>query len=422
MRHARTDNTVLTFTRDTSGLVTMVFALTATLLMGMLALAVDLGNAFKKKSQVMAALDSAALAGARELAINNPPNGKVKQIAKSVFEANAEATGIDDAIIGQPEIDISREEGTVRATATVTSQSYFARFLQNGDVTFTSSAVATLPGNEVEVALALDFTGSMESIPAGDTKTKFEALRASAIAATDALYDTSPSDKGVRVAIVPWTTSVNVGSQIGAKVASDPTFTCVTNRESWSDRTDSLAGAGDFLSWDDAYCPGSAILPLQDKNGRSTVRSYLQTMATTPGATGGHLGAAWAWYLLSPKWSSVLPAASQPSAYGPRKQKIMVFISDGLFNYENVTGSETHSEASTDFSYEVFQDLCANMKAKAVKVFAVAVDITPGTRAETELKTCATSDAYFFNAEDAASLTVAFTKITDEIKHLRLSE
>jgi len=416
------DNTFHTFTRDTSGLVTMLFALTLTLLMSMLALAVDLGNAYKKKSQVMAALDSAALAGARELAINNPPDSQVMQIAKATFDANAAATHIADAVIGEPNIEISRAEGTVRATATVTSQSYFARFAQNGDVTFTTTAVATLPGNEVEVAFALDFTGSMESIPAGDTQTKFEALRASALTATDALYDTSPSDKGVRIAIVPWSTSVNVGGQIAATVASDPTITCVSDRGSWTDRTDALPGAGEFLSWHNANCPAGEIIPLQDKNGRSTVRGFLQSMTTTPRSTAGHLGAAWAWYLVSPNWSSVLPGQSQPSAYSPRKKKIVVFISDGLFNWELVTGAEPHSEESTDFSYEVFQDLCANMKAKAVKVFTVAVDITPGTRGEAELKTCATSDAYFFNAEDSAGLTVAFSKITDEIKHLRLSE
>jgi hypothetical protein len=80
---------------------------------------------------------------------------------------------------------------------------------------------------------------------------------------------------------------------------------------------------------------------------------------STGGSTAGHLGTAWAYYLLSPKWNSLFPAASAAGPYSdltvfnskgmPKLRKIAVLMTDGDYNINYCKGTEAqNSDQSPD--------------------------------------------------------------------------
>ncbi len=62
---------------------------------------------------------------------------------------------------------------------------------------------------------------------------------------------------------------------------------------------------------------------------RSSLSSQIDALSAG-GSTAGHIGLAWGWYLLSPNFSSILPAESQPADYEePDVLKVVILMTDG---------------------------------------------------------------------------------------------
>jgi hypothetical protein len=59
------------------------------------------------------------------------------------------------------------------------------------------------------------------------------------------------------------------------------------------------------------------------------------------GGTAGHLGTAWAWYMLSPNWGYLWQAQSQPKPYGAEKvNKYAILMMDGEYNTMYCNGAQ----------------------------------------------------------------------------------
>ncbi|HUS96099.1 MAG TPA: VWA domain-containing protein, partial [Hyphomicrobiaceae bacterium] len=161
-------------------------------------------------------------------------------------------------------------------------------------------------------------------------------------------------------------------------------------------------------------CPNAVIQPLSDDKAllKTTVDSYQPN-----GFTAGHLGTAWAWYVISPNWSSVWPTSAQPAGYNDGKTiKVAVLMTDGEYNThggKNGFGSLSNSAATAT---------CQSMKAQNIVVYTVGFKLTSGSTAETTLKTCASTQSKFFLAEDGNALKAAFKSIAEDITQLRLSK
>ncbi|MEQ1612919.1 MAG: VWA domain-containing protein, partial [Hyphomicrobiaceae bacterium] len=137
------------------------------------------------------------------------------------------------------------------------------------------------------------------------------------------------------------------------------------------------------------------------------------------GATAGHIGAAWGWYLLSPKWAAVLPSASAPVPYTDKTvTKHVIFLTDGIFNTSYKNGPATDDTTQMNESYAQFQSLCTNMKAQGITVYTVALDLLD-PRALTELATCGGANSY--TAADAVALKAVFQQIVSQLNHLRVA-
>ena len=149
------------------------------------------------------------------------------------------------------------------------------------------------------------------------------------------------------------------------------------------------------------------------------------------GSTSGALGTAWAWYMLSPDWSSIWTGESTPAPYadisakGPsgeqKLKKIAVLMTDGSYNTYRGWKDQPQKDVSDNAAA-----LCTNMKAKGIEVYAVAfkLDELPGkerSEAEKVMKACGSKPKNFYNTSDAEQLQQAFRDIALQISSLYLT-
>lgn len=150
------------------------------------------------------------------------------------------------------------------------------------------------------------------------------------------------------------------------------------------------------------------------------------------GATGGALGTAWAWYMLSPNWSNIWTGTSAPGSYGeltavsatgaPKLRKVAVLMSDGVYNtYRGWKDADKDAVSNNALA------ICSNMKAKGIEVFTVAFnldELSPSdrTRAEATLRGCGTDVSHFYDALDSDKLKTSFRDIAMKLSTLFLAK
>jgi Flp pilus assembly protein TadG len=147
------------------------------------------------------------------------------------------------------------------------------------------------------------------------------------------------------------------------------------------------------------------------------------------GSTAGQLGTAWAWYLLSPNWSSYFPTASAPGPYNdPKVRKIAVLMTDGDYNtqfwngiWDNASYTRHSQNASPNGGSQAQATaLCTAMKAKNIEVFTVGFQVSSNAR--TFLQSCATTTSHYYDATSGQALRMAFRDIALKISSLILSD
>jgi hypothetical protein len=214
--------------------------------------------------------------------------------------------------------------------------------------------------------------------------------------------------------------------------------TCVTERISANQYTD--AGPGTTLlghnypSTGNACPTGNVIVPLS--TNMTTLNASINALQAS-GSTGGHVGIAWGWYLLSPSFSSILSPASQPGNYQDDEVvKIAVLMTDGEYNSSYCNGvisgvtSTSGSGSRTDqincaapngHAFDQAERLCDEMKEEGVIVYTVGFDIVDDQRARDLVNGCATDQSHVVMASNGNELIAAFQAIGTAIGHLRLT-
>jgi hypothetical protein len=185
-------------------------------------------------------------------------------------------------------------------------------------------------------------------------------------------------------------------------------------------------------------CVVPEIVPLTiDKTKLHDVAAGLQAN----GSTAGHLGLAWAWYLVSPNFAYLWPNDSKPAAYdAPNVQKVVILMTDGAFNtvYCNGvvgTNSTSGSPGNNDRincpspNGDIFTQahaICDAMKtphgdAPPVIVYTVGFDIGDDENAKDIMADCATDAEHAYLANTGTDLREAFRAIGQNITALRVS-
>ncbi|MBI3438357.1 MAG: pilus assembly protein TadG [Proteobacteria bacterium] len=226
-------------------------------------------------------------------------------------------------------------------------------------------------------------------------------------------------------------------SQTGATRVFGVT-TCVSERTGANAFTDASPSASPFgmnysVGSDNPCASPNPIMPLTTNTNALNTRI---ASLTAGGSTAGHIGFAWGWYLVSPNFSYLWPAANQPAAYGaPSTMKIAVLMTDGVFNtsycngvISQLSGSGSGSTANHINCNSANGDsptqalaVCNAMKQQGVTVYTVGFDLQGDANAISLLTNCASNPQHFYNAATGADLQAAFQDIARQITQLRIS-
>ena len=150
---------------------------------------------------------------------------------------------------------------------------------------------------------------------------------------------------------------------------------------------------------------------------------------TTGGGTAGHVGTAWAYYMLSPEWSSIVPDGSEAVAYGtPKVKKIAILMTDGEYNYtydnKGIAVGNNNAGPSANGNSSSAQAIatCNQMKQDGIEVYTVGFDLGGNQTAINTLKVCASSNDKAYVAENGAALRLVFRDIAIKLTDLHLSK
>jgi Flp pilus assembly protein TadG len=407
------------FRRDADGSVAIIFALLITALFGICALAVDMARAYNVSSKVTTALDASALAGAKMLD-TGATDTEIKDHSRAFFDSHVKSLHIHATNLVNFAATIDRVNSTVTTKVDVAMGTTFGRMLGRDAINMNKSSTVNYKILDIELAMALDVTGSMGS------NGKMSEMKHAARDVVEIMMEDAPSENAVRIAVVPWSSSVNAGSLSSTVSGNASTDGCVVERTNSNAATDVAPMGADALRvtsypTSEAYlCPSESIMPLAGKSRKSDLRDKIQDMNAN-GGTAGHIGTAWGWYLVAPNWSSVLPVAARPAAYNKNKTiKAVLLMTDGEFNVSHANPGP-YTSAQIDESYNQFRALCTAMKDKDVMVYTVGFEITAGSRADTELKTCASAASNYFLATNGNELRKSFRAIANQLMSLRIS-
>lgn len=211
------------FWNDRRGNYALMTALAMIPLMGGLALAVDFSEMNRQKQATLAALDAAGLATARQI-VSGATEAQLVSYANGFFAANLGPVKPQDA---QLQVTLPSNQaggGTLKLSATLTYRPYFFPAFESligktaaggtTDIKFKAQTEIRLK-NTLEVALALDNSGSMDYLGSGSGQKRIDLLKAAAKQLVDTLALQATLirqvDKPVQFALVPFAASVNVG-------------------------------------------------------------------------------------------------------------------------------------------------------------------------------------------------------------------
>ena len=197
---------------------------------------------------------------------------------------------------------------------------------------------------------------------------------------------------------------------------SQPVTNCVSERTGVNSYTDVAPDHTDATTLfpaikDSGYCPSSRaqIVPLT--NDQDVLNAAIDNLPAS-GSTAGHLGVAWAWYLISPKWAAIFPD-NEPAEYQGNTKKVVILMSDGDFN-QKYGGPNAYAQTEA---------LCDNMKAEGIEIYTVGFKL-PNRDARDIMDYCATVpiEAHRFLTESTSELQTTYRQIGFSLKDLALSK
>jgi Flp pilus assembly protein TadG len=461
------------FRSDRSGNMSMLFAMMAVVLTLSVGAAVDIGRWLHARDQTSGAIDAAVLAGARYLQTNSSDQSGAVNAAKQFYAQNVTSRlpVTDDSVA----FAVTDSGAAMTSSGTAYIKTPFLQLANIDKLPLFPNAQAKAQskiGNK-EVALMLDVTGSMcgsQFVSTCTSGSKLDAMKAAATKMINIMLPDGQTNPSAKISIVPFTEDVrlpttaalNAARGAGLKnckrllngtnknncttaVAGSTDYylaPCAVERSGTNKYTDVGPSSGNYVMghYTDntsgsgankvGTCTipaGSEIMPLS--NDKTSLLAKINGLVAG-GGTAGHLGTTWAWYTLSPNWSTLWPS-SAPQAYGASDlRKIAILMTDGQYNTEYdkngvKTGSTNAGAAVNGTSSVQAAALCTAMKAKGIEIYTIGFgsDIGgPGSPAYTLLSQCADDTTKFYAPVTNDQLQQAFTDIGLKLSDLYLSK
>src|SRR3954454_23559378 len=388
---------------DRSGNVAIIFAIAIIPVFGAVATAVDYSRANSARTAMQVALDASALMVAKEAA--NLANGQVQTKATSYFNSQFNRPDVNNLNLTFSMVSNGPGDFTVVAEATGAIDTSIAQVIGKKTMDIRATAQVRWGFKALELALALDNTGSMAQ------KNKITELKAAVKLLFSILKTNSKVPGDTKIAVIPFNTVVNVGTDYvdATWMSFDATVTkanwngCVADRDQPNDVKDATPSGAATL-FPAAQCTTLAkALPLTDN--WDALNAMVDTM-TPAGNTNVTIGMAWGWHALTQK-----EPFTQAQPVKPDVEKVMILLTDGLNTANRFTTVPSQIDART-------AAVCDNIKKANIKLYTVRV--IEGNLAL--LQGCASAANMFFDVQVASDLKAVFTSIAASLSGARLSK
>ena len=416
-----------------SGNVAVIFALASVPLICMVGAAIDFGRANVIKVKMQSAVDSVALLLSKEAATENYfsslfNSSETKNITVKTTYSNSSGT-------------------TVALDTTADVPTSILSLLGINSIKVGASSMAKWGSVKLRVALVLDNTGSMAQ------KNKMDALKTAATNFLSQLKSGASKDGDIYVSIIPFSTSVNVGStnyneswlswadygtcsnvgwgdyytQALCKLAKGKwsaysstkksSWTgCVTDRGGTNGPTGqnydtnvsppASSSSSKYPAVDYSACPQEAM---GLSYNWSTMSSLINGMSPN-GNTNQNIGLQLGWMSLIGGGPFTVPATDPNFTY----QNIIVLFTDGL----NTQDRWYSNQSSIDDRQKL---TCQNVKADNIILYTVQIS-TDGTASSQLLKDCASGTTKYFYLTSESELVTTFSTIGSNLTNLRIAE
>lgn len=188
------------FVKDQRGNVAILFAFSAVPVIGLLGGAVDVTRHHRYKTEILNAMDATAIALVRQDTQNDADaDAFVNKYIAPMLPGRG-----GDRMLHMDAFNAIKIEGGYRIVSDGYMDTAFLPVVGIGEMALDLSTEVMTSGGKYEIALALDNTGSMAE------RNKIGALRRAANHLTDLLYEDDGAEDRVKMALIPFTTTVNI--------------------------------------------------------------------------------------------------------------------------------------------------------------------------------------------------------------------
>lgn len=390
------------------GSVAILYAISAIPVFIAAGSAIDYVRYFNHTTELQVALDSAALAAA---ATPEASDTERLALAEATFLRNLEGGGLAGEAITRS-FDI--EDETVVAAADMNMATSLMQFAGIKAMKLTVGAEVAVPANKnAEIALVLDYSGSMNDSISGGVK--YVAMRNAAKDLISDLQAANP-DK-VKFALVPFSHHVygtfNKSDILGQ--SGSGTWTgCTQDRKYPFNLQDGEPTSDNNSKWGQAQAP---VHISSGCSGYSSNNLVMETLSNDFDGLKNRLDLmtpyAWTHIALGVEFGFQMLSDNDTFEGGvsyddEETQKFMVVLTDGAQTEPAFGPGSTRTVAQGEANLEA---LCTNAKAKGITMITIAYDLDDNATT-TRLKNCATDpDTNFFVASSGAAVAGAFDNI-----------
>ena len=186
------------YLRHQAGVVAVAFGLMIPVVVGAVGLSVDMAQAYLVKSRLSSALDAAALAAA---ATGSDSESEIQDKVDAFMEANYPEGRIGTKVT----IDVSLDGDELTVSATARLNTSFMTVFGYDTVDVDAQTIVQREVRGLEVVMVLDNTGSMS------TDNNIGTLKTATANFIEILFESVDDPELVKVGLVPYASSVNVG-------------------------------------------------------------------------------------------------------------------------------------------------------------------------------------------------------------------
>jgi Mg-chelatase subunit ChlD len=389
----------------TAGIVPLL-AIAIIPIIGAVGAAVDYSRAANMRTALQAALDSTALMLSKDA--QKLSGTEVNQKAADYFKALFQQPDAFNVQITSVYSEPAPGSFALKVTGSASLNTTFMRIYGHLQTDITAFSEVVWGVKRLELALALDNTGSMA------TDGKMAALKTAAHNLLDTLKNAAKTPDDIKVAIIPFDTTVHVGTEYMDEFWIDYSVNniqkkkwkgCVEDRDQSNDVLDTAPASGSNSTYFPAEACGSLAKAMPLTSDWTALHAKVDQMSPS-GYTNVTIGLVWAWHALT--GNTPFP---QGSPAQPDLDKVIILLTDG----ENTRNRWTTSTYSIDKRTTV---ACDNIKAANIKLYTVRVIEGNATL----LKNCATKPDMYYDVQEADQLNAAFSAIAQNLANLRIAK